>query len=61
METVVLMEIVKTLVNRGGIMGVHGFGYWHAGLEASRALGEAMPGLDIAKLPESELLQTRGW
>jgi pyridoxal 5'-phosphate synthase pdxS subunit len=30
-------------------------------LEASRALGEAMPGLDIAKLPESELLQTRGW
>jgi pyridoxal 5'-phosphate synthase pdxS subunit len=23
--------------------------------------GEAMPGLDIAKLPESELLQTRGW
>jgi pyridoxal biosynthesis lyase PdxS len=24
-------------------------------------LGEAMPGLDIAKLPESELLQTRGW
>jgi pyridoxal 5'-phosphate synthase pdxS subunit len=30
-------------------------------LSASRALGEAMPGLDIAKLPESELLQTRGW
>jgi pyridoxal 5'-phosphate synthase pdxS subunit len=30
-------------------------------LEASRALGEAMPGLDIAKLPESELMQTRGW
>jgi len=30
-------------------------------LEASRALGEAMPGLDIAKMPESELLQTRGW
>ncbi len=30
-------------------------------LEASRALGEAMPGLDIAKLPEGELLQTRGW
>jgi len=30
-------------------------------LEASRALGDAMPGLDIAKLPESELLQTRGW
>jgi pyridoxal 5'-phosphate synthase pdxS subunit len=30
-------------------------------LEASRLLGEAMPGLDIAKLPESELLQTRGW
>jgi pyridoxal 5'-phosphate synthase pdxS subunit len=30
-------------------------------LDASRALGDAMPGLDIAKLPESELLQTRGW
>ncbi len=30
-------------------------------LEASRALGEAMPGLDIAKMPEAELLQTRGW
>jgi pyridoxal 5'-phosphate synthase pdxS subunit len=30
-------------------------------LEASRALGDAMPGLDITKIPESELLQTRGW
>jgi pyridoxal 5'-phosphate synthase pdxS subunit len=30
-------------------------------LEASRELGEAMPGLDISKIPESELLQTRGW
>src|SRR5689334_16009590 len=30
-------------------------------LEASRALGDAMPGLDITKLQESELLQTRGW
>jgi pyridoxal 5'-phosphate synthase pdxS subunit len=30
-------------------------------LEASRSLGEAMPGLDVAKLQESELLQTRGW
>jgi pyridoxal 5'-phosphate synthase pdxS subunit len=30
-------------------------------LEASRSLGEAMPGLDISKIPESELLQTRGW
>jgi pyridoxal 5'-phosphate synthase pdxS subunit len=30
-------------------------------LEASRELGEAMPGLDIAKMPEAELLQTRGW
>ncbi|HLI85129.1 MAG TPA: pyridoxal 5'-phosphate synthase lyase subunit PdxS [Bryobacteraceae bacterium] len=30
-------------------------------LQASRALGEAMPGLDVAKLQESELLQTRGW
>ncbi len=30
-------------------------------LEASRALGDAMPGLDISKLPEGELMQTRGW
>lgn len=30
-------------------------------LEASEELGEAMPGLDIAKLAEAELLQTRGW
>jgi pyridoxal 5'-phosphate synthase pdxS subunit len=30
-------------------------------LEASRSLGEAMPGLDISKMPESELMQTRGW
>jgi pyridoxal 5'-phosphate synthase pdxS subunit len=30
-------------------------------LEASRALGGAMPGLDVSKMPESELLQTRGW
>ncbi len=30
-------------------------------LDASRALGDAMPGLDIAKLPEGELMQTRGW
>ncbi len=29
---------LDALVNRGGIMGVHGFSYWHAGLEASRAL-----------------------
>src|SRR5215472_5012981 len=30
-------------------------------LEASEDLGEAMRGLDVSKLPESELLQTRGW
>ena len=30
-------------------------------LEASRQLADAMPGLDIAKMPASELLQTRGW
>ena len=30
-------------------------------LEASRELGDAMPGLDIAKLPQEELLQVRGW
>jgi pyridoxal 5'-phosphate synthase pdxS subunit len=30
-------------------------------LEASKSLGDAMPGLDISKLAESELLQTRGW
>ena len=28
---------LDALVNRGGIMGVHGFSYWHAGLEASLA------------------------
>jgi len=30
-------------------------------LEASEELGDAMRGLDVAKIPESELLQTRGW
>ena len=30
-------------------------------LEASRSLGAAMPGLEISKLPEAELMQTRGW
>lgn len=30
-------------------------------LDASRALGEAMPGLDVSKMQESELMQTRGW
>jgi len=30
-------------------------------LEASEGLGSAMPGLEISKLPESELMQTRGW
>jgi pyridoxal 5'-phosphate synthase pdxS subunit len=30
-------------------------------LEASEELGEAMRGLNVSKLPESELLQTRGW
>jgi pyridoxal 5'-phosphate synthase pdxS subunit len=30
-------------------------------LDASRSLSEAMPGLDVSKLPESEMLQTRGW
>ena len=30
-------------------------------LEASEELGDAMPGLDISKLPEGELMQTRGW
>jgi pyridoxal 5'-phosphate synthase pdxS subunit len=29
--------------------------------EASRGLGEAMPGLEIAALPETERLQARGW
>ncbi len=27
----------------------------------SEGIGEAMPGLDVAKMDESELLQTRGW
>lgn len=30
-------------------------------LEASEELGDAMPGLDIRQIPETELLQTRGW
>jgi pyridoxal 5'-phosphate synthase pdxS subunit len=30
-------------------------------MEASEGLGMAMPGLDIAKLPQGELMQTRGW
>jgi pyridoxal 5'-phosphate synthase pdxS subunit len=30
-------------------------------LEASRSLGDAMPGLEVSKIPASELLQTRGW
>jgi pyridoxal phosphate synthase yaaD subunit len=30
-------------------------------LEASEELADAMPGLDVSKLPENELLQTRGW
>src|SRR5450432_827185 len=30
-------------------------------LEASEELGEAMRGLDVAKMPKEELLQTRGW
>jgi pyridoxal 5'-phosphate synthase pdxS subunit len=29
--------------------------------EASKALGEAMPGLEIGSIPEEELLATRGW
>jgi pyridoxal 5'-phosphate synthase pdxS subunit len=29
--------------------------------KVSEGLGDAMAGLDVAKLPESELLQTRGW
>ena len=30
-------------------------------LEASEDLGMGMPGLDISKLAEGELMQTRGW
>jgi pyridoxal 5'-phosphate synthase pdxS subunit len=30
-------------------------------LEASEELGEAMPGLEISKVPEGELMQVRGW
>jgi pyridoxal 5'-phosphate synthase pdxS subunit len=30
-------------------------------LEASEGLGLAMPGIDVSKLQEGELLQTRGW
>jgi pyridoxal 5'-phosphate synthase pdxS subunit len=30
-------------------------------LEASEELGEAMPGLDVSKMQESEMMQSRGW
>jgi pyridoxal 5'-phosphate synthase pdxS subunit len=30
-------------------------------VKVSEELGEAMPGIETSKLPESELLQTRGW
>jgi pyridoxal 5'-phosphate synthase pdxS subunit len=30
-------------------------------LEASEDLGIGMPGLDVSKIPEGELMQTRGW
>jgi pyridoxal 5'-phosphate synthase pdxS subunit len=30
-------------------------------LAAARGLGDAMPGLDVAKMEQGELLQTRGW
>jgi pyridoxal 5'-phosphate synthase pdxS subunit len=30
-------------------------------VEVSRGLGEAMTGIETSKLPDSELLQTRGW
>ncbi len=29
--------------------------------EVSRGLGEAMPGIEMSELPETEKLQTRGW
>jgi pyridoxal 5'-phosphate synthase pdxS subunit len=29
--------------------------------EISRGLGEAMPGLDVRRLAEEELLAVRGW
>jgi len=29
--------------------------------ELSEGLGEPMRGIDVAKLPKEELLQTRGW
>ena len=29
--------------------------------KASEGLGDAMPGIDVATLPEDQLLQTRGW
>ena len=29
--------------------------------KASEGLGDAMPGIDVARLPEDQLMQTRGW
>jgi pyridoxal 5'-phosphate synthase pdxS subunit len=37
------------------------FNDWTKVLEASEELGEAMRGLDVSKMAESDLLQTRGW
>ena len=34
---------------------------WKVVAEVSKGLGEAMPGLETSRLPESELMQTRGW
>lgn len=30
-------------------------------LEVSRGLGEAMPGIEISEIPESDRMQERGW
>ena len=44
------------------ISGGVGYVYYQAKLlQASEELGIGMAGLDIAKIPEGDLMQTRGW
>ncbi len=50
-------------VNRANaiVMAAKNFNNPEKLLEASRTLGAAMPGLEISKIPEGELMQGRGW
>jgi hypothetical protein len=52
-------DALNTLVNRGGILGAHGFAYWHAGLDASRALLRIDQVLASDKATEADKLLVR--